>query len=46
MSSGYEYDPEYGGDNYDPNNCDEVSLPPEIAPVEQPESKQQIRGKV
>jgi len=33
--SGYEYDPEYGGGNYDPDNCGEVSTPPEIAPVEE-----------
>ena len=32
--SNYEYDPEYGGGNYNPDNCDEVSQPPEIAPVE------------
>jgi len=31
----YEYDSEYGGGNYNPENSGEVSIPPEIAPVEE-----------
>jgi len=33
MSENYEYDSEYGGGNYNPDNCGEVSPPPELAPV-------------
>ena len=32
---GYEYDSEYGGGIYNPENSGEVSIPPEIAPVEE-----------
>lgn len=40
MSPGYEYDSEYGGGSYNPDNCGEVSIPPEIAPViETPENE-------
>jgi hypothetical protein len=31
----YEYDSEYGGGKYNPENSGEVSAPPEIAPVEE-----------
>ena len=30
MSPGYEYDPEYGGGNYNPDNCGDVSSPLEV----------------
>ena len=33
--SGYEYDSEYGGGSYNPENSGEVQMPPEIAPVEE-----------
>ena len=40
MSRGYEYDPEYGGGNYNPDNCGEVRTPSELAPVEVPPSNE------
>jgi|GEM_PF-2342666 len=38
--SNYEYDSEYGGGNYNPNNCGEARIPSEIAPIEIPSSNE------